>query len=64
MSPHYVLSTGLSAKETVVKKPDTVSTLTGLMIYQKKQTLNNHYKIDYFITVGGKGRPMGHCEII
>lgn len=59
-----MLSTGLSAKETVVKKPDTVSTLTGLMIYQKKQTLNNHYKIDYFITVGGKGRPMGHCEII
>lgn len=68
LSTRYVLGTELSAEETVVKKPDTVSTVTGLMIYQKKQTLNNCYKIDHFITVGGNGmrrkRSIGHCEIV
>lgn len=44
-----VLGTELSAEETVVNKPDTFSPLTGLMTYQKKQALNNHYRTDPFI---------------
>lgn len=36
-----VLGAKLNAEETVVNKPDTVSALTGLMTYHKKQSLQN-----------------------
>lgn len=54
MSVH-VLGTELSAEERVVNKTHTFSALTGLVIYQKKQTLNDHYRIDCFIAVEGNG---------
>lgn len=39
-----MLGTELSAEETVVDGPDTISALMGLMVYQKKQPLHNHYR--------------------
>lgn len=34
-----MLGTELSAEETVVNRPDTVSALMGLMVYQKKTAI-------------------------
>lgn len=49
-----MLLSELSAEETVVNKPHTCSALTGLKIYQKKQTLNNLTELT-IIAVGGNG---------